>query len=635
MLAPTLPPIQPDTPAPSATHAPAAQRTRPDARKAAAPSSTDAKAKATGSGRAESPSPDRAEDRSFAASLDRASRLAEPGAQESAAPVEPKAQKSAEQDASSQTPSTPAEPSTEPQEPGSGVIETVPGGESPTERTIGSGSPIAQVDAPSAPAPAQHAPTQPEHSAAQPGTRPTPGAIAAQPDDRGAAGRTPTPGDSDASAPAPPSANAGDAKAPRAEDHSQPGATQRASDGSARPSINPEEPTGDPRLSAKPEQASLSQKDAPVAPSRAASADASRAIPTDHGARVLPERVREEPSAPLPPARPQAGEARLVDDEAPPEVSAQTDRAARPDASQRRQAFGGAPTPSEIAPGDETEAQRVAASAFASESARASQSQTETAPSAPSVAQLQAAGAQSGASTSDERPRDDARQQGQERAAPAQQASGARESSAQHTGSQFDLRPGGEIRATPANPAQSNTTLTGSPQGAEPDEAALASIHRGLGVAMKQQGGSVQMRLTPESLGLLKIEMTIARGVVAATLQASTPEARELLGRHIETLRASLEAKGLSVERLSITLAPASHGGSSGQFNGAGSNAHQQGAGQQATSADPNADHDASGERSKGWFEREQKRSERAREEAATEPDERLFRFRFGLHAIG
>ncbi|MBX3352041.1 MAG: flagellar hook-length control protein FliK [Phycisphaeraceae bacterium] len=634
MLAPTLPPIQPDAPPPSATLAPAAQRTRPDAPKSAAPSSTDAKARSTGSGRAENPSPDRPDERSFAASLDRASKRAEPGARENTGPVEPEAQKSAEQDASAQTPSAPAEHSPEPQEPAASVVEPVSGGVPVTEPTVGSDAPIAQVDAPIAPAPSPRTPIQPEQHAEQSESRPTPGAIAAQPDPRGAAGAQTTTGNDNAASPAP-SANAGDAKAPRAEDHSQPGATQRASDGSARPSINPEEPTGDARLSAKPEQASSNQKDAPVAAPRAASADASRPLPTDDGARVLPERASEEPDASLPPARPRAGEARLVEDEAAPEVSAQTDRVARPQASERRQAFGAAPTTSEIAPADETDTQRVAARAFPTEGGRTSQSQAEPAPSAPSVAQLQAAGAHSGASTSDERPRDDARQQRQDRAAPAQQATGARDSSAQHAGSQFDLRPGGEIRATPANPAQTNTTLTGSAQGAEPDEAALASVHRGLGVAMKQQGGSVQMRLTPESLGLLKIEMTIARGVVAATLQASTPEARELLGRHIETLRASLEAKGLSVERLSITLAPASHGGSSGQFNGAGSNAHQQGAGQQTTSADPNADHDASGERSRGWFEREQKRYERSREEGATEPDERLFRFRFGLHAIG
>jgi Meckel syndrome type 1 protein len=203
-----------------------------------------------------------------------------------------------------------------------------------------------------------------------------------------------------------------------------------------------------------------------------------------------------------------------------------------------------------------------------------------------------------------------------------------------------DARPTGEARAPSAPPAPSQTS--GSPSGAQTtttpqqDQAALAVANRGLEVALKQQGGSVQLRLTPESLGAMKIEMSIARGAVAATLQASTPEARELLSRNIETLRAALEAKGLSVERLSITLAPASQGGSSGHsFNANTGSPNAQHHAAQQNASNQSSDHDASGERSRGFFEHhERHRHDRhpARDHAT---DERLFQHRFGLHAIG
>lgn len=203
-----------------------------------------------------------------------------------------------------------------------------------------------------------------------------------------------------------------------------------------------------------------------------------------------------------------------------------------------------------------------------------------------------------------------------------------------------DARPVGEARApsAPSAPSQNSGASSGAQATTTPqqDQAALAVANRGLEVALKQQGGSVQLRLTPESLGAMKIEMSIVRGTVAATLQASTPEARELLSRHIETLRASLEAKGLSVERLSITLAPASQGGSSGHsFNANTGSPNAQHHAAPQNGSNPSSDHDASGERSRGFFEHhERHRHDRhpARDHAT---DERLFQHRFGLHAIG
>lgn len=208
----------------------------------------------------------------------------------------------------------------------------------------------------------------------------------------------------------------------------------------------------------------------------------------------------------------------------------------------------------------------------------------------------------------------------------------------QHASAQ-EPRPTGDARASQAQQPQPAPSAP-SPQH---EQAAVLAANRGLDVALKQQGGSVQMRLSPESLGALRVELQIARGAVAATLQASTPEARDLLSRNIDALRSALEAKGLSVERLSITLAPASHGGSSGHsFNtNSGQPGPHQGPQPQPGSLSNGqhaGEHDAGGERSRGFLgqERHGREPRDGRPEAGeTAHDERLFRYRFGLHAIG
>lgn len=125
-------------------------------------------------------------------------------------------------------------------------------------------------------------------------------------------------------------------------------------------------------------------------------------------------------------------------------------------------------------------------------------------------------------------------------------------------------------------------------------EAFDAQVSRGLTAAVSQKGGVVTMRLQPEALGAVRIQMTIEQGVVQARFEAATPEARDLLNKHMETLRASLEAKGLSVDRLQVHLASPGHGGPGGQTGQNGS-----GAGQDAQRS---WSHDATDGRSRGAF---------------------------------
>ncbi|MHC4766072.1 MAG: flagellar hook-length control protein FliK [Planctomycetota bacterium] len=77
-------------------------------------------------------------------------------------------------------------------------------------------------------------------------------------------------------------------------------------------------------------------------------------------------------------------------------------------------------------------------------------------------------------------------------------------------------------------------------------------VVRGLSAMINQRGGVLNMRLQPPELGQLRVQMTIARGVVTAQFQPATTEVQALLDRSLGTLRTALESHGLAVERLSV-----------------------------------------------------------------------------------
>lgn len=79
-----------------------------------------------------------------------------------------------------------------------------------------------------------------------------------------------------------------------------------------------------------------------------------------------------------------------------------------------------------------------------------------------------------------------------------------------------------------------------------------AQVGRGLAAALKQKGGVVTLRLKPESMGQLRIRLELSGGRVRASFQADQSSARELLSGSLDALRSTLEARGLTVERLQV-----------------------------------------------------------------------------------
>lgn len=91
------------------------------------------------------------------------------------------------------------------------------------------------------------------------------------------------------------------------------------------------------------------------------------------------------------------------------------------------------------------------------------------------------------------------------------------------------------------------------------DEKAFSGhVVRGLATMVNQRGGVMNMRLDPPELGALRVQMTLTRGVVSAEFQASTPQAQGLLERNLTVLRSALEGQGLTVDRLTVHISPAS-----------------------------------------------------------------------------
>jgi len=127
----------------------------------------------------------------------------------------------------------------------------------------------------------------------------------------------------------------------------------------------------------------------------------------------------------------------------------------------------------------------------------------------------------------------------------------------------------------------------------EPDQAFTASVQRGLAAAVRQQGGTLTIKLDPPTLGKLTIKMTIDQGKVEATFDAQTAQARDLLLEHSTTLRAALRDKGLSVERLEVLGATSAGAGKASQSTG--NTGEQQGAG-----TEDDQQQDAAGGQSRG-----------------------------------
>ncbi len=98
----------------------------------------------------------------------------------------------------------------------------------------------------------------------------------------------------------------------------------------------------------------------------------------------------------------------------------------------------------------------------------------------------------------------------------------------------------------------------------EEDRQNVSRVLRAAQTGLRQQGGSVTLRLMPPEMGVVRVHMQISDGIVRAQFATDTQQARQLLQQHMESLRQGLERQGLTVERLNVQTMPPSSGSASG-----------------------------------------------------------------------
>jgi flagellar hook-length control protein FliK len=83
------------------------------------------------------------------------------------------------------------------------------------------------------------------------------------------------------------------------------------------------------------------------------------------------------------------------------------------------------------------------------------------------------------------------------------------------------------------------------------------AVVRGLNAVLRQGGGSLTMKLSPASLGEVRIEMSMQAGRVSVQFDVGNIAAYEAIKGHITELRQSLEQRGMTVERVETHVSPA------------------------------------------------------------------------------
>jgi hypothetical protein len=128
----------------------------------------------------------------------------------------------------------------------------------------------------------------------------------------------------------------------------------------------------------------------------------------------------------------------------------------------------------------------------------------------------------------------------------AKGAPGAPASAAGHGHLPASAARGEQPNAAPKPPAPAS----GPPP--RPPAAFRAQLAQGLSSALRRGEGDVTLKLRPETLGELRVRVSVRGSSVDASIRASTIEAHRLLEQSVESLRAALQSRGLQVGRIEL-----------------------------------------------------------------------------------
>lgn len=127
---------------------------------------------------------------------------------------------------------------------------------------------------------------------------------------------------------------------------------------------------------------------------------------------------------------------------------------------------------------------------------------------------------------------------------------------------------------------------------APPEEGQGAQVVRGALALTRTTGGAMTIRLEPESLGSLRIQMHVAQGRVSVQFHAETAQARGLLTHHIDALRTAMESQGLKLDTVQIHSLHRA-----GPSSGSSEQPHSQ---HQPSSGEQGSRQDSAGQQSRG-----------------------------------
>lgn len=70
-----------------------------------------------------------------------------------------------------------------------------------------------------------------------------------------------------------------------------------------------------------------------------------------------------------------------------------------------------------------------------------------------------------------------------------------------------------------------------------------------------EKGGSIELTLTPETLGKVNLSVVVKEGVMTASITAQTESAKDAIAANIEVLKENLNNQGIKVEEVSVAVA--------------------------------------------------------------------------------
>ncbi|MDF1868762.1 MAG: flagellar hook-length control protein FliK [Phycisphaerales bacterium] len=80
----------------------------------------------------------------------------------------------------------------------------------------------------------------------------------------------------------------------------------------------------------------------------------------------------------------------------------------------------------------------------------------------------------------------------------------------------------------------------------------IAQVQRGLASIMNTKGGTMKIRLTPEHLGEVNIQLMTKDGHVSVKIEAEHEQTKHMLKDGLESLKSAMEARGATVDSLTV-----------------------------------------------------------------------------------